>query len=201
MDHSGIENHKSTNIGGYMLNFTDRELWTLVHGMGFGALYLLAFAGGVAGLYSMRPEFLTTAGIKERAVRLRWGAVAMAALVWLTVIVGTYIVYPQYRAKPPTNIDTTVQSAELREYPRSWLKAGEETAPLHEFGMEWKEHVTWIAPILATIVAYAIFRYREELAQNPQARWMIVAFFILSFVIAGIGGALGAVITKTAPLL
>ena len=32
------------------MHLTDRELWTLVHGMGFGALYLLAFAGGIAGL-------------------------------------------------------------------------------------------------------------------------------------------------------
>jgi hypothetical protein len=184
-----------------MFNFTDREFWTLVHGMGFGALYLLAFAGGVAGLYSMRSELLTTMGIKERVSRLRWGAVLMAVLVWLTVIVGTYIVYPEYRAKPPADLDATVQSEALSEYPRSWLKAGEDTAPLHEFGMEWKEHVTWIAPFLATVVAYAIFRYREELAQNAQARWMIVAFFILSFAIAGIGGALGAIITKAAPLM
>ena len=32
------------------MHLTDRELWTLIHGMGFGALYLLAFAGGIAGL-------------------------------------------------------------------------------------------------------------------------------------------------------
>ncbi|MDQ7036182.1 MAG: hypothetical protein Q9P01_15505 [Anaerolineae bacterium] len=124
----------------------------------------------------------------------------MAVLVWLTVIVGTYVVYPEYRAKPPADIDATVQSEELRDYPRSWLKAGEDTAPLHEFGMEWKEHVIWIAPMLATVIAYAIFRYREELAQNKQARWMIVAFFNLSFTIAGVGGVLGALVTKAAPL-
>lgn len=181
-----------------MFNMTNMEFWTLVHGMGFGALYLLAFAGGLAGLYSLRAGLLTAEGIRERVFRLRWGVIVMAVVVWLTVLFGTYVVYPAYRAKPPEGIDTAVQSQELESYPRYWLKAGEETAPLHEFGMEWKEHVTWIAPLLATVVAYAIFRYGEELAHNPRARWMITALFALSFLIAGIGGMLGALITKAA---
>lgn len=28
------------------MNITDREFWTLVHGMGFGAMYLLVFSRG-----------------------------------------------------------------------------------------------------------------------------------------------------------
>jgi hypothetical protein len=183
------------------MNLTDKEFWTLVHGMGFGALYLLAFAGGIAGLYSLRKELLTDEGVRERLVRLRWGTIIMAICVWATVIVGTFVVYPWYRARPAEGVDTAVQSEELREYPRYWLLASEETAQYHEFGMEFKEHVTWIAPMLTTVVAYAVFRYQKELAVNPQARWMIVAFFILSFAIAGIGGALGALITKAAPVM
>lgn len=35
---------------------TARELWGAIHGMVLGALFLLAFAGGLAGLYSLRPE-------------------------------------------------------------------------------------------------------------------------------------------------
>ena len=49
---------------------TDREIWALVHGMGFGALFLLGFAGGLAGLYSLRPELLTVTGLRERMTRL-----------------------------------------------------------------------------------------------------------------------------------
>jgi hypothetical protein len=182
------------------MSLTDRELWTLVHGMGFGALYLLAFAGGLAGIYSLRPELITAEGISERVRRLRWGTVLMAVLVWLTVIVGTYIVYPGYRAKPPEGVDTTVQSEELTQYPRYWLLANEETASYHELGMEWKEHVAWISPLLATIVAYAVIRYGDQLARNKKARYMVAVLYILSFAIAGIAGALGALITKAAPL-
>jgi hypothetical protein len=182
------------------MEITDRELWTLVHGMGFGALYLLAFAGGLAGLYSLRPQLLTAEGISERMMRLRWGTVLMAVLVWLTVIVGTFVVYPWYRAAPPENIDRTVQSEQLGQYPRYWLLAGENTEQYHEFGMEWKEHVAWIAPFLATVVAFAVMRYGKELAQNTTARRIVIAMFVLSFAIAGIAGALGALITKAAPL-
>lgn len=182
------------------MRITDRELWTLVHGMGFGAAYLLAFAGGLAGLYSLRPELVTVEGITERVRRLRWGIVLMAVIVWLTVIVGTYVVYPWYRANPPANVDQKVQSEQLKAFPRYWLLASEETAEYHNFGMEWKEHVAWVAPLLATVVAFAVIRYGNELARNRRARNMLIALFLLSFAIAGIAGVLGALITKAAPL-
>ena len=41
------------------MSFTSREWWGLIHGMGLGALFLLAFAGGLAGLYSLRPALIT----------------------------------------------------------------------------------------------------------------------------------------------
>ncbi|MBW4437798.1 MAG: hypothetical protein KME04_11725 [Pleurocapsa minor GSE-CHR-MK-17-07R] len=182
------------------MNITDRELWTLIHGMGFGALFLLAFAGGLAGLYSLRPQLVTEAGVTERVSRLRWGMVVMAVCVWLTVIVGTYVVYPWYRAAPPETVDRTVQSETLTEYPRYWLLASEETAQYHEFGMEWKEHVAWISPLLATVVAFGVFRYGKELSTRPQARRILIAMFLLSFAVAGIAGVLGALITKASPL-
>lgn len=183
------------------MQITDREFWTLTHGMFFGALYLLAFGGGFAGLYSLRPQWATAEGINERMTRLRWGTVIMATLVWLTVIVGTYVVYPWYRATPPEGTDTTVQSQELREYPRSWLLAGENTSAWHNFGMEFKEHVAWIAPLLATVVAFIVMRHGKELAENDRARKIVIGLFILSFALAGIAGLLGALITKAAPVV
>lgn len=158
------------------MNLTDRELWTIIHGMGFGALFLLAFAGGLAGLYSLSPRLVTAEGISERVRRLRWGTILMAVCVWLTVIVGTYIVYPWYRAAPPETIDRTVQSEELSQYPRYWLLASEETAEYHEFAMEWKEHVAWISPLLATVVAYGVFKYGSELAASKRARKIMIDF-------------------------
>jgi hypothetical protein len=60
------------------MHLSNHEWWGVVHGMGFGALFLLAFAGGFAGLYSLRPELVTSAGVTERMRRLRVGVVAMA---------------------------------------------------------------------------------------------------------------------------
>ena len=43
-----------------------REFWGVVHGMVLGALFLLAYGGGLAGLYSLRPDWVTPAGVRER---------------------------------------------------------------------------------------------------------------------------------------
>jgi len=176
---------------------TGRELWTIVHGMGLGAAFLLAFAGGLAGLWSLRPGLVTEAGIVERARRLSLGTWAMALAAWLTVITGSFIVYPWYRADPTGACEekfTQVCGAKFA------LLADEATAGWHEFGMEWKEHVAWISPFLATAVAVAVGYYGAKLIREQGIRkWLIVAF-CASFVVAAIAGALGAFITKSAPV-
>ena len=52
------------------MNITIREFWTAFHGMIFGAIYLLAFTGGFAGLWSLRKWVLTEEGLRERMRRL-----------------------------------------------------------------------------------------------------------------------------------
>jgi hypothetical protein len=37
------------------MELTTREWWGLIHGMIFGSLFLLAFAGGLAELFALRP--------------------------------------------------------------------------------------------------------------------------------------------------
>ncbi|HDL42016.1 MAG TPA: hypothetical protein ENG98_03255, partial [Actinobacteria bacterium] len=81
------------------MELTGREIWTVIHGLILGTLFLLAFAGGLAGLWSLRPGLLTTEGIRERMKRLYIGAWVMAAAAWAAVISGTWIVYPWYRVK------------------------------------------------------------------------------------------------------
>jgi sterol desaturase/sphingolipid hydroxylase (fatty acid hydroxylase superfamily) len=173
---------------------TEREFWTLVHGMALGAVFLLAFAGGLAGIYSMRPGWVTVAGLSERIRRLNIGTVAMAVVSWLTVITGTFLVYPWYRARPPAGAD-------LKDYPRYYLLDNPNLAAWHTFGMEWKEHVAWIAPIVATAIAFVIVRYGIQLAHEPQIRRALLWMFWLAFGTAGIAGLFGALITKAAPIL
>lgn len=169
------------------MSFTNREWWGLIHGMGLGALFLLAFAGAIAGLYSLRPELVTGAGIRERMQRLKVGAVGMAVVAWLTVLTGTYVVYPWYR-------EDTAKSA------KSVLLANPKTADWHKFAMEWKEHVAWISPILATAVAFIVIYYGVNLIRHDRVRKTAMLLLVLSFLLAGIAGALGAFITKVAPV-
>jgi hypothetical protein len=169
------------------MSLTDRETWGLIHGMGLGALFLLAFAGGLAGIYSLRPSWLTHTGLRERIVRLNVGTTAMAVIAWLTVITGTWIIYPWYRDAAATS-------------PKSLLLANPNLAGWHNFGMEWKEHIAWMAPILATAVAYIVIRYGLRLANMPKVRQAVLTLFIIAFAAAGIAGLFGALITKAAPV-
>ncbi|HEY6201686.1 MAG TPA: hypothetical protein VI056_01460 [Candidatus Limnocylindria bacterium] len=169
------------------MELTSRELWTVIHGMVLGTTFLLAFAGGLAGLYSLRPELVTITGIRERLPRLNIGTAVMALVAWLTVFTGTWLVYPWYRSADPSS-------------PRSLLLADPTKAEWHTFGMEWKEHVAWFAPIIATVVAYAVFYYGPRLAREPGMRRVLMALFIIAFAAAGVAGLFGAFINKAAPI-
>jgi hypothetical protein len=155
--------------------------------MGFGALFLLAFAGGLAGLYSLRPALLTSAGVVERVRRLKVGVTAMAIAAWGTVITGTWVVYPWYRDPAKTS-------------PRSRLLANPDLADWHEFGMEWKEHIAWLSPILATTVAFIVLYYGTQLVRHDRVRRTAMILFVLAFACAVVAGAFGAFITKVAPV-
>ncbi len=170
-----------------------RELWTVLHGMIFGALFLLAFAGGLAGLYSLRPELVTVEGIRERMHRLLAGTWLMALIAWVTVISGSYIVYPWYRATP-------AGGAPLSQFPRSFILSDPTTKGWHNFGMEWKEHVGWFAPILATAVAFVVAYYGPQLARESKLRKALLWMFAVACVAAGVAGLFGAFINKVAPI-
>lgn len=174
------------------MSLTARDLWTVIHGMGLGAIFLLAFAGGLAELWSLRPESLNESGTRSRTRRLISGTWIMALVAWLTVITGTFIIYPWYRAKPP-------EGADLVDFPRYYLLADESRAEWHHFGMEWKEHVAWLTPILATAVAFVVVRYGVNLAREKRIRNALLVMFSIAFAAAAVGGVFGAFINKVAP--
>jgi len=176
------------------MSITTSESWTVLHGMLFGAAFLLAFTGGLAGLYSLRSEWVTAAGIKERMFRLKAGLWSMAAIAWATVLSGTFIVYPWYRAKPPAG------TTDLTAYPRALLLATPSKASWHTLGMEWKEHVAWLAPIAATVVAFAVSYYGAALARKTTERRALMFFFFVAFAATAIAGVFGAFINKVAPI-
>lgn len=125
---------------------------------------------------------------------LRLWLIAMAALAWLAVLSGTYIVYPWYRAVPPTG------AVNLSAFPQRLLLSSPATRGWHAIGMEWKEHVAWLVPISITMAAVVFSRYRRNLKNKPELRATVLTFILVSFFTAGIAGFFGALLNKHAPV-
>jgi hypothetical protein len=162
------------------MEMTARQFWMLVH-LGLGAVLLHGLMKGALWLYR-----------GEHVRRLAQATAAMALVAWLTAITGTWIVYPWYRAKPPHGVN-------VLNYPKSYLVATPSLTGWHEFGMEWKEHVGWLSPMLATAVCWIVFRYGPQLAEEPKIRRVLLVMFVLAFGTALVSGVLGTFINKIAP--
>ena len=176
------------------MEITARGLWTLIHGMGFGALYLLACSGALIEVYrfttSSRPVGETTR--EERFLKLY--LVAMVVLAWAAVLSGAYVIYPWYRAALPPG------AKDLALFPQRLLMSSPSTTGWHSLGMEWKEHIAWFAPISITMVAFVLFKYGRDLKNHKQLRAGVLAFVLASFVSAGVAGFFGAILDKYAPV-
>lgn len=176
------------------MEITTRDLWTVFHGLGFGALFMLAFSGAVAELYRLSaPGVPAQLGAQERNL-LNFHLAAMVVLAWLTVLTGAYIVYPWYRAAPPAGV------TDLADYPRSLLLSSGRTSEWHTIGMEWKEQVAWLAPIAMTMVAYVTMKYQRAIIRLQQMRVAVLTFTVAAFIATGIAGAFGAFLNKYAPV-
>ena len=174
--------------------FSERSLWTMVHGIGMGGAALLALAAALFALYLMRPR----GGVAPAAVSAS-GPIALltaftAVMIWLTTLVGTYVIFPPYRAAPPEG------TTDLAAYPRSLLLADPSTRWLHAFAMETKEHLPFIAAMLATSVAFVAWRYRGRLLQDGGLRRTGTALLVICFGIVAYVSLLGVFVNKVAPL-
>lgn len=176
------------------LTISIRDAWAVLHGMGLGALYLLAYTGGWIGLAGLRRDRLSELGLQARMRSLKLWLRGMALVSWATVLSGTVRVYPWYRRTPPPGTPPITPDSKrvLLENPR--------TAGWRRFGMEWKEHVAWIAPIASTAVAGAVTQRGTALADHPEERHALLAWRHVSFLAAAVAGVLGAFINKAASL-
>lgn len=166
----------------------------MVHGMGFGALYLLACSGALVELYRRYSPGSSDSTTEKDERFLSIYLVVMAVLAWTTVLTGAYVLYPWYRAVAPAG------TAELAGFPQQFLKSSPATIGWHSIGMEWKEHVAWITPISTTMAAAVFIRYGGEIRNHPQLRNALLTFILVSFLAAGIAGFFGAMLVKHAPI-
>ncbi len=164
--------------------FTSNQLFLIVH-ITVSVVFLHAFAGGLATFIRV------PGGPLARRIQVA-SVIGMALTAWATVISGTWMIYPGYRAEPPAG-------AGLDAYPRAWLLSSDATAWWHTFAMEWKEHVGWLAPFLATAVAVIVLAHGDVVRRDPRVRRVLAALFTTAFAATAIAAGLGAAINKVAP--
>jgi hypothetical protein len=176
------------------MEITLRSFWTLVHGMGFGALYLLACSGALIELYRFTTSSARVGGTAREERFLKIYLIAMVVLAWTAVLTGAYVIYPWYRAALPPG------TQDLALFPQRLLMSSPSTSGWHSLGMEWKEHIAWFAPISITMAAFVFLKYGRDLRNHKQLRAGVLAFVVASFFSAGVAGFFGAMLDKYAPV-
>ena len=171
-----------------------RDLMAVLHGMGFGALFMLAFSGAIGVIYATAVTNARWQPDRRDSRMFRFYLVSMAVLAWLTVLSGVYVVYPWYRAVPPPG------TTDLTAYPQHLLQSSPRTAGWHSYGMEWKEHIAWLTPIAMTMVAYIFIKYGPDLARYRQLRNVVLGFTVVAFFATAVAGLSGAFLNKFAPV-
>jgi heme A synthase len=175
------------------LLFTNRSIWTMIHGIALGGGALMGLSAVLFSLRAMRTADPLDV-VQNQSRYLAWLTVFVAVALWLTVLVGTYVTFPPYRATPPAGL------SDLSQYPRSLIQSNPGTVWLHAFAMEIKEHVPWIAAMLATAVAFVGVRYRSRLLSDAHLRGMATLLLTICFVLVSFVAILGVFINKVAPL-
>jgi hypothetical protein len=169
-------------LGGRLL--TTRQLFFMTHSA-LGIVIVHAFGGGIGTL--------VTGGdspMKDRIRKLSTAALAIVA--WLASIIGTWGGYAGYRAKMPAGGDIAM-------YPREYLLNSPGLAFWETFAMEWKVHVGWTTPFLATAVAFVAVRYRHRLVADPLVRKVMTNLLVIAFAGALVAAGMGAMVNVTAP--
>ena len=166
----------------------------MIHGIVLGGGGLLALAAALFALYLLKPRPTDGGSPPDRSGPIAWLTAFTATMLWLATLVGTYLIFPPYRATPPDG------ATDLTAFPRAAILADPSTAWLHRFAMESKEHVPFIAAILATAVAFVAWRYRGRLLGDARIRRIGSVLLALSFVLVAYVSLLGVFVNKVAPL-
>jgi hypothetical protein len=176
--------------------FSFDSLATMFHGIAAGGMALMGLFAALFWLYATRSaendDVRPPGAASHQAFAVLMVLVAVA--LWVTVLGGTYIVFPTYRTPPPEGVVALV------DYPRAYLLSDAGTAWLHAFAMESKEHMPWIASMLATSVAFVATRERRRLWADRGMRSMTVAVLAVVFGLVSFVALMGVLVNKVAPV-
>lgn len=174
--------------------FTERALWTMLHGVGLGGIVLLTFSGAFYSLWSLRSANGNANAAHQPANFFASTTTLMAVALWAAMLVALFIVFPAYRAAPPEG------ATDLTLYPRSLLRADPNLAWGHSFAMEAKEHLPWSSSMIMTAIAYIAVRYNSNLRRHPKILNLLIILLLISCGVIMFVGLMGVFVNKLAPL-
>ena len=160
---------------------TEKEVWLVIHGMGLGATFLLAYASGLVGLWSLRPEWVTVAGIQERTRRLSsWyldhGHCSLA---------DSHLWHVYYLPLVSGLVPGGECPAELLAHLWHGVETPRGLVCAHASNGRG----------LRVVVCYG-----SALAHEDKIRRALIVLFTIAFGAAGVAGIFGAFLTKVAPI-
>ena len=176
------------------MEITTRSLVTLFHGLILGGFLLMALYGLGLQVWKLASVNEVESSTKKMLRFERNYLILVAIVSWLVVFSGAYIIYPWYRAIPSEG------ATDLTLYPQRFLLSNPKTIGWHDLGMEWKEHVAWMAAVSMTLIAYLSIKYRTVMKEHPQIRNAIIVFTATAFLSAAIAGFFGVMLNKNAPV-
>lgn len=169
-----------------IVDFTWRGWWTSLHGVVLGATFLLLLIVTFTSLVQLSSANLTAEGAQ---VRLRWlkRATLLLLLVgWTAIALGTFVIDGWFNKHTAASPYTILNAS-------GWWSWQERV-------MEWKERISWVSVVLATVGGYLVFYYDRQLVHDRSARSLTLLLFGSGLGAGSIAGVMGLLLAKLVPL-
>ena len=151
-----------------------------------GATFLLLLIVTFTSLVQLSSANLTTEGAQ---VRLRWlkRATLLLLLVgWTAIALGTFVIDGWFNKHTAASPYTILNAS-------GWWSWQERV-------MEWKERISWVSVVLATVGGYLVFYYDRQLVHDRSARSLTLLLFGSGLGAGSIAGVMGLLLAKLVPL-
>lgn len=176
-------------LSGSVVLRTGGHMWVnTLHGAVLGGLFLVLVVLSLLSVWQLRPGDLTDAGRAAALRRSRRTLVAALAVGWVAVLTGSFVVDVWFSAHTATS-------------PAVLLRSQPGDAVWADTVLELKEVASWASVIVLTVAVWLGLRRGGGLLVAAAGRRYVLALLGVTLACASVGGALGVLLTKLAPLM
>ena len=169
---------------------TGPHMWVnTLHGAVLGGLFLVLVILSLLTVAQLRPADLTDAGQAASLRRARRMLIAALVAGWLAVLTGSFVVDVWFSAHTGSSPAAALLA---RPGDSAWA-----TTVLHA-----KEFMSWASVVVLSVAAWlGLRRGGAGLLAVSSGRRYVIAMLGATLACASVGGILGVLLTKLAPLL